>query len=137
MGGVLTSSSCASSSLKLDHAIQLVGYNADASTPYWIVRNSWGSSWGEDGYIYLEMDTKHLWSCGQGRHGLPLSCVITPPPTQRGNDQSKSSYHSGRRPGFLGTPINEWVLSTTTNHAASTVRCRLILILLLAGSAQK
>jgi len=60
-GGVLTSSSCSSSSLKLDHAIQLVGYNADASTPYWIVRNSWGSSWGEDGYIYLEMDTN---TCG-------------------------------------------------------------------------
>lgn len=40
--GVLTSSSCSSSALKLDHAIQLVGYNSDASTPYWIVRNSWG-----------------------------------------------------------------------------------------------
>jgi C1A family cysteine protease len=60
-GGVLTSSSCSSSSFKLDHAIQLVGYNTDASTPYWIVRNSWGSTWGEDGYIYLEMNQN---TCG-------------------------------------------------------------------------
>merc|ERR1719453_707818 len=54
-GGVMTSSSCSSSSMQLDHAIQLVGYNADASTPYWIVRNSWDTTWGNDGYIYLAM----------------------------------------------------------------------------------
>merc|ERR1712023_192336 len=54
-GGILTSSSCKSSSLKLDHAIQLVGYNEDGDTPYWIVCNSWTTSWGEDGYIYLKM----------------------------------------------------------------------------------
>lgn len=59
--GVMTSSSCSSSAFKLDHAIQLVGYNADASTPYWIVRNSWDTTWGNDGYIYLEMGTN---TCG-------------------------------------------------------------------------
>jgi hypothetical protein len=36
-------------------AVQLVGYNEDAPVPYWIVRNSWGDQWGNDGYIYLEM----------------------------------------------------------------------------------
>merc|ERR1711988_532600 len=60
-GGVMTSSSCSSSSYQLDHAIQLVGYNADASTPYWIVRNSWDTTWGEDGYIYLAMGSN---TCG-------------------------------------------------------------------------
>jgi len=54
-GGVMTSSSCSSSSRKMDHAVQLVGYNADADTPYWIVRNSWSASWGEEGFIYLKM----------------------------------------------------------------------------------
>lgn len=56
VGGVVTNATCTKSSArKLDHAIQLVGYNEDAETPYWIVRNSWADTWGEDGYIYLKM----------------------------------------------------------------------------------
>jgi hypothetical protein len=49
-GGVLKS--CPGS---VDHCVQAVGYNQGAADPYWIVRNSWGTSWGEKGYIYLEM----------------------------------------------------------------------------------
>jgi C1A family cysteine protease len=38
----------------VDHCVQAVGLDTAASTPYWIVRNSWGTTWGESGYIYLE-----------------------------------------------------------------------------------
>jgi len=37
----------------VDHCVQAVGVDTSASTPYWIVRNSWGTSWGENGYIQL------------------------------------------------------------------------------------
>jgi len=38
---------------QLDHCVQLVGYDSTASTPFFIVRNSWGADWGENGYIRL------------------------------------------------------------------------------------
>jgi len=49
-GGILAASQCG---LSIDHAIQLTGYSPN-SGGYWIVRNSWGASWGENGFIYLQ-----------------------------------------------------------------------------------
>lgn len=39
----------------LDHCVQLTGYDKTGATPYWIVRNSWNTDWGNKGYIYVEM----------------------------------------------------------------------------------
>ena len=41
------------SSTTLNHGVTLVGYGAQGSQKYWIIRNSWGSSWGESGYMKL------------------------------------------------------------------------------------
>merc|ERR1712151_3360 len=55
-GGVLTSAACGSMAADAqDHCVMAVGFNATAPTPYWIVRNGWATTWGEQGYIYLEM----------------------------------------------------------------------------------
>jgi len=55
-GGVMTSAACGSMAADYqDHCVMAVGFNTTAPTPYWIVRNSWSSTWGEGGYVYLEM----------------------------------------------------------------------------------
>eukprot|EP00727_Mastigamoeba_balamuthi_P000576 m51a1_g10515 hypothetical protein (227) ;mRNA; f:194513-195528 len=51
--GVLDSDQCSNSESALNHAVVLVGYGTDSTTgkEYWMVRNSWGTLWGESGYI--------------------------------------------------------------------------------------
>jgi len=52
-GGVYTGGMFGSCGFVVDHAVQLVGYGSDSGKMYWLVRNSWGGSWGEKGYIRI------------------------------------------------------------------------------------
>merc|ERR1719389_1085382 len=55
-GGIFTNTSCGTS---LDHATNVVGWGTSGGTDYWIMRNSWGTSWGDKGYMMLEIVSGH------------------------------------------------------------------------------
>ncbi|XP_059446096.1 cysteine proteinase mucunain-like [Corylus avellana] len=67
---------------QLDHGVVAVGYGTENGVDYWLVRNSWGHSWGENGYIKLE---RNVASTTTGKCGIaiepsyPIKNGLNPP----------------------------------------------------------
>ena len=56
-----------------NHTVILVGYGVEASKQYWLVRNSWGTTWGMNGYIKVAVNPSNSNSCYVDNEGvLPL-----------------------------------------------------------------
>jgi C1A family cysteine protease len=53
--GILDSAMCKTG---LNHSVNIVGWGEDSSTSseYWIIRNSWGTTWGESGFMRLKIE---------------------------------------------------------------------------------
>lgn len=66
--GVFSSNLCGAN---LDHGVLTVGYGVDGDKKYWKVKNSWGSSFGEDGYIRML----------KGKGGKGQCGILTGPPS--------------------------------------------------------
>jgi len=58
--GVYQDENCAK--VFLDHAILAVGYGSENGTDYFLIKNSWGTTWGEDGYFKMLRDGSNM--CG-------------------------------------------------------------------------
>jgi len=48
--GILTSASCGTN---LDHGVLITGYGTENGIDYWMVKNSWSTSWGDQGYVKI------------------------------------------------------------------------------------
>jgi len=63
-GGVYTSANCGT---ELDHCVQIVGWDVVKGVNAWVVRNSWGKDWGNDGYLYVAI--------GENACGIAQECT--------------------------------------------------------------
>lgn len=69
--GTFTGNFCGNTSADLNHAVLLVGYGTDSNnTPYFILKNQWSTSWGDQGYMNIAIES------GNGVNGINIQPVI-------------------------------------------------------------
>merc|ERR1711988_1778190 len=74
-GSISTTTPCDPTSL--DHGVLAVAYGVQEGTDYWVIKNSWGSEWGEEGYYRIERGDNHCGVANMVVHSVYKDSGIT------------------------------------------------------------
>lgn len=61
--GVYSANDCQEN---LNHAVLVVGYGTENGKDYWLIKNTWGTDWGLEGYFKLARNSNNM--CGIGKY---------------------------------------------------------------------
>merc|ERR1712127_615735 len=99
MGSGVLTGSCGT---QLDHGVLAVGFGTLSGTKYWKVKNSWGSSWGMNGYVLIERGSNKCGIASQpsyptvsGSPGPAPAPSPGPAPTPAGCVDAEDSVYCG------------------------------------------
>ncbi len=88
----------------INHAVVLVGWDDNLGTAgCWILRNSWGPNWGEDGYMYIEYDCSNV-----GTGPCYVDCGLPPVMYLYGDTLIGYPPHTVNFDAFYGEPVDAW-----------------------------
>ena len=93
----------------LDHSVLLVGYGEENGELYWLIKNSWSTYWGDQGYMKLSQKDNN---CGVTTQALYANAVSPQPPTTK----SPPSSNGASTTSFIGL-VATLVLSSLASHA--------------------
>ena len=85
--GVYSSSQCRNGSQDVNHAVLIVGYGTEQGVPYWLIKNSWGPKWGEEGYFKME----------RGKNMCGLAACASYPLLENADDDDDDDMSTRRR----------------------------------------
>ncbi|CAF1438778.1 unnamed protein product [Adineta steineri] len=80
--GVYNEPTCLQRIFELDHAVLLIGYGTDGNHDYWLVKNSWSTDWGDQGYMKMTRNQNN--QCGIATAAsYPIICSTNTQPVQQ------------------------------------------------------
>ena len=134
--GVFCSDS--SSPIAGGHAVEIVDYGTSAGTDFWVVKNSWGSGWGEGGYFRIRRGDPILWALlcapvlSSSQPGSSPNTTFTTGAPEPVSNPSQDTlvmsavniavmYHNGRIPCRDNSPATSISLASITNATTQVV----------------
>lgn len=92
------------------HAIEIVGWDTEASTgkEYWIVKNSWGSNWGKNGYYYHYLGDQFSLLESNAHSAIPDMSLIDGYSNQNNDDDDTSSKNEIPQTNKIPTYV--WII---------------------------